>query len=63
LIDDGKVLEVNIRVEDPDTFNDPWSAVQRYRRVQPRLLGEEACAENNTQMFDYQIPVAEKPDF
>jgi hypothetical protein len=50
-------------VEDPDTFNDPWSAVQRYRRVQPRLLGEEACAENNTQMFDYQIPVAEKPDF
>jgi hypothetical protein len=63
LIDDGKMLEVNIKVEDPDTFNDPWSAIQRYRRVQPRLLGEEACAENNTQMFDYNIPVAEKPDF
>jgi hypothetical protein len=63
LIDDAKVLEVNIRVEDPDTFNEPWSAIQRYRRVQPRQLGEEACAENNTQMFDYGTPVAEKPDF
>jgi hypothetical protein len=63
LIDDGKALEVNIRVEDPDTFNEPWSAIQRYRRVGPRGLGEEACAENNSQMFDYHIPVADKPDF
>jgi hypothetical protein len=63
LIDDGKVLEVNFRVEDPDTFNEPWSAIQRYRRAQPRQLGEEACAENNTQLFDYRIPVADKADF
>jgi hypothetical protein len=63
LIDDGKAMEVNIKVEDPDTFNAPWSAVQRYRRVAPRELGEEACAENNSQMFDYHIPVADKPDF
>jgi len=63
LTDGGKTLEVNISVEDPDTFNEPWSAIQRYRRVQPRQLGEEACAENNKQMFDYHIPVADKPDF
>jgi hypothetical protein len=63
LINDGNMLEVNIRVEDPDTFNEPWSTVQRYRRVQPRELGEEACAENNYGLFDYHIPVADKPDF
>ncbi len=63
LIDDGKMLEVAIKVDDPDTFNEPWSAIQRYRRAQPRQLGEEACAENNTHLFDYRIPVADKADF
>jgi hypothetical protein len=63
MIDDGKMLEVDIKVDDPDTFNAPWSAIQRYRRAQPRQLGEEACAENNAHLFDYRIPVAEKADF
>jgi hypothetical protein len=63
MIDDGKMLQVDIKVEDPDTFNEPWSAIQRYRRAQPRLLGEEACAENNAHLFDYRIPVADKADF
>ena len=61
LTDGGKVLEVNIRIEDPDTFYAPWSAIQRYRRVQ-QPLHEEVCAENNTQ-FDNHVPVANKPDF
>jgi hypothetical protein len=63
MMDDGKMLEVDIRVEDPDAFNAPWSAIQRYRRAQPRQLGEEACAENNAHLFDYRIPVADKADF
>ena len=63
MIDDGKMLEVDIKVDDPDTFNAPWSAIQRYRRAQPRQLGEEACAENNAHLFDYRIPVADKADF
>jgi hypothetical protein len=63
MIDDGKMLEVDIKVEDPDAFNAPWSAIQRYRRAQPRQLGEEACAENNAHLFDYRIPVADKADF
>jgi hypothetical protein len=63
LTDGGNMIEVAIRVEDPDTFNEPWSAIQRYRRVQPRSLGEEACAENNDSFFDYHIPVAANPDF
>jgi hypothetical protein len=62
LIDDGRMMEVNIWVEDPDTFYMPWSAIKRYRRVQEPMF-EEVCAENNTPLFDYHIPVSAKPDF
>ena len=62
LVEGGSVLEVRIRVEDPDTFYEPWSAVQRFRRVQEPMT-EEICAENNQHLFDYHIPVAAKPDF
>ncbi len=62
MVDDGKVLEVNFTVEDPDAFYEPWSAIQRYRRVQ-QPLREEICAENNQHLFDYHIPTANKPDF
>jgi hypothetical protein len=62
LIDDGKTLQVTFRVEDPDTFYQPWSAVGKLRRVQ-MPMHEEACAENNQNLFDYHIPVANKPDF
>jgi hypothetical protein len=61
-IDDGKTLQVAFRIEDPDTFYAPWSALINFRRVQ-RPMHEEACAENNTPLFDYHIPVANKPDF
>jgi hypothetical protein len=33
----GKTLEVNLHVEDPGTFTTPWDAIQRYRRVEPRV--------------------------
>ncbi len=58
----GKTLEVAMRIEDPDTYNQPWQAVQRYRRVQQPMI-EEVCAENNQHLFDYHIPIAAKPDF
>jgi hypothetical protein len=35
--DDGLRLEVNLHVEDPGAFTTPWDAVQRYRRVEPRV--------------------------
>jgi putative tryptophan/tyrosine transport system substrate-binding protein len=38
------------------------AAMQRYRRVQ-QPLREEICAENNQHLFDYHIPIADKPDF
>ena len=62
MIDGGNRMEVMVRIEDPDTFNEPWSAVQHYRRVSQEMQ-EEACAENNAHLFDYHIPVAEEPDF
>ena len=34
----------------------------RYRLV-AQTAYEKICAENNTNLFDYHMPVAEKPDF
>ena len=62
LVDGGKKMQVDITFEDPDAFNAPWSVIQRYDRVQ-RQMDEEICAENNQHLFDYHIPVANKPDF
>jgi hypothetical protein len=59
----GKVLENLIRAEDPDTFNQPWSAIQRYRMVRQGPLDEQVCAENNAGLFDYGIPQAKTADF
>jgi hypothetical protein len=63
LVDGGKALEVDIRLEDPDAFYEPWLWKQRYDRVQ-QSMREEICAEGNRHLFDYQMmPVAERPDF
>jgi hypothetical protein len=34
LIEDGKVLEANIHVEDPGAFTMPWDAIQRFRQFE-----------------------------
>jgi hypothetical protein len=62
LIEGGKTMEVTFTVDDPDAFYQPWSGMRRYRRVQD-ALAEDVCAENNQHLFDYHIPVANKPDF
>jgi hypothetical protein len=62
LIDGGNAMEASFTVEDPDTFFEPWSGMRQYRRVQ-QPMAEEVCAENNAHLFDYHIPVADKPDF
>ena len=66
MIDDGKTLEVNVRVEDPGAFTTPWTAIQRYRRVETGPMTEVVCAENNGDHFHQDIepiPQADKPDF
>jgi len=63
LVDGGKALEVNVWVEDPDAFYEPWSGLQRYDRIQ-RTMPEEICAEGNLHLFDWaDMPIADKPDF
>jgi hypothetical protein len=34
LIEDGKVLEANLHVEDPGAFTMPWDAIQRFRQFE-----------------------------
>ena len=49
---DGQTLVGLVRVEDPDTFNEPLYMTQRWRKVENPLL-ETVCAEDNV---DYFIP-------
>jgi hypothetical protein len=60
---DDKTLELVFTVDDPDTFNAPWTAAYHFRKVQRPLFDEEVCAENNEHLFDYHTPVADKADF
>src|SRR6185436_830518 len=62
-IDDGKTLEVHLTIEDPDTFNQSWQTVRRFRRADEPAFVEDICQEGNFNLFDYGIPVANKPDF
>jgi len=62
LMDDAKTIQVRLDVDDPDTFYEPWTAIENLRRVR-RAWHEEVCAENNTPLFDFGTPVASKPDF
>jgi len=69
IVDDGKALEVKVRVEDPGAFTMPWNAIQRYRRdarVGEVPLHEMVCAENNDDHFNqglFPIPQADGADF
>jgi hypothetical protein len=62
---DGKGLEALVRVEDPDTFNEPLYMTMRWRKVANPLL-ETVCAEDNVDYFNqnlFPLPEAERPDF
>ena len=77
MIEGGKTMEVALRVEDPGAFTTPWTATQRYRRVDEKgkatdvrgmggPLEEMACAENNGDHFSQglaSIPTAKTADF
>ena len=60
--DDGKMMEAVFVVEDVDAFYQSWTGKRRYRRAE-RQNQEIICAEGNRNLFDYGIPVADKPDF
>ena len=62
VIDNGQTMEAVFTVDDPGSFYQPWTAKRRYRRIDQDYQ-EKICAENNTNLFDYHIQTAEKPDF
>jgi len=62
---DKKTLDALVKVEDPDTFNEPLYMTMRWRKVDNPLL-ETVCAEDNVDYFHqnlFPMPQAEKPDF
>jgi hypothetical protein len=62
---DGMTLEALVKVEDPDTFNEPLYMMRRWRKVPNQLL-EMVCAENNGDHFGknlFPVPQADAPDF
>jgi len=70
LIDGGRGLEAMVTVEDPGTFNQPWSGMVRWQRVNRGPIGESICAENNeafekyfVNLKEYPMPTAKTPDF
>jgi hypothetical protein len=63
VVDGGKTLQVDVRVEDPGAYTTAWNAVQRYDRADQEF-GEYVCAENNTNVGDLDpMPEAKTPDF
>jgi hypothetical protein len=62
---DGGTLEALVKVDDPDTFNEPLYMMRRWRKV-PNPLLEMVCAENNGDRFGeklFPVPQAEGSDF
>jgi hypothetical protein len=66
LVDNGNRMQISIDVDDPGAFTTPWSATQRWRRVDRELLPEVVCNESNQNYFGlYSVPMptADKADF
>ena len=61
------INNVNLTVEDPNTFYQPWQTVQRYTKTPNRPMLEQNCSENNANVFNEPgfvgSPMANKPDF
>jgi len=69
LVDGGKTLEATITVDDSGAFNMPWSASQRYQKLEETPMQEVVCAEGEAfaPIQDREgvvpIPKAAAPDF
>jgi hypothetical protein len=63
---DAQTVDVTVYVEDPGAFTTPWTAVQRWRRVELAPILQVPCNENNDDHFTQGlVPLAhaDKPDF
>ena len=68
LIDGGREIMLNVRVEDPDAFKEPYELTKHYKRVAAPWI-EVACAENPIGPLGLieqglePMPQADRPDF
>ena len=69
LTNGGRGLEATVTVDDPGTFNRPWSGTVRWQKVN-RRQEESICAENNdafekyfTNLKEYPMPQTKAADF
>jgi len=66
LVDDGKMLQADVTIDDPAVFVQPLKVVHRWRRVQGPMI-ESSCAEgelgNPFQQDVEPLPTAAKADF
>jgi hypothetical protein len=63
---DAQTVDVTVFVEDPGAFTMPWTAVQRWRRVDTAPILPVQCNENNGDFFSQglvPLPEATKADF
>jgi hypothetical protein len=63
---DGQSIDVLAYVEDPGAFTTPYTAVQRWLRVENAPIATDQCNENNGDFFSQglvPVPHADKPDF
>ena len=66
LVPDGQSIEVTVTVDDPGAFTTPWSAMQRYRRVNQGPMIEATCVEGNFNYYNFDLeplPEETKPGF
>jgi hypothetical protein len=68
LADGGKTIQATVTIDDPGTFNAPWSGLVRWAKMEGPLV-ESVCAENNENygkflgLREYPMPEAAAPDF
>jgi len=61
----GKGLQIEFTVEDPNVFNTPWSGTATYSKAD-ELWVENVCAENTHEYYanrDAAIPTDDTPEF
>jgi hypothetical protein len=61
----GKGLQIEFTVEDPNVFNTPWSGRATYSKADD-IWVENVCAENAFEYYnkrDAEVPKADRPDF
>ena len=69
LVNGGNGIQATVTVDDPGTFNQPWSGMVQWRKVNQGTMLEAICAENNAafeQFFglkEYPMPEAKTVDF